>query len=116
MHMGECVTLEMFEFGEQRPIAVAAPLRNDAVLDAHGVIRSMSRKGNCWDNAPSESFFGTLKQELILGSPYLCRDGTRTLVFEYLEVYYNPKRRHSTLGFLSPNDYEQRTPIANSSM
>ncbi len=87
-----------------------------AVLAAHGVVRSMSRKGNCWDNAPSESFFGTLKQELILRSPYLGRDGTRTLVFEYLEGYYNPKRRHSTLGFLSPNDYEKMTPIATSSM
>ena len=87
-----------------------------AVLEAHGVIRSMSRKGNCWDNAPSESFFGTLNQELILRSPLLSRDGTRTLIFEYLEVYYNPKRRHSTLGFLSPNDYEKRTPEATSSM
>lgn len=87
-----------------------------AVLDAHGVIRSMSRKGNCWDNAPSESFFGTLKQELILRSPLLSRDGTRTLVFEYLEVYYNRKRRHSTLGFLSPIDYEKRNSEATSSM
>ena len=87
-----------------------------AVLAAHGVVRSMSRKGNCWDNAPSESFFGTLKQELILRSPLLCRDGTRSLVFEYLEVYYNPERRHSTLGFLSPNDYENRNPVAISSM
>ena len=87
-----------------------------AVLEAHGVIRSMSRKGNCWDNAPSESFFGTLKQELILRAPFLSRDGTRTLVFEYLEAYYNRKRRHSTLGFLSPMDYEQRTSEATSSM
>jgi transposase InsO family protein len=76
----------------------------------------MSRKGNCWDNAPSESFFGTLKQELILRAPLLSRDGTRTLVFEYLEVYYNRKRRHSTLGFLSPIDYEKRNSEATSSM
>jgi transposase InsO family protein len=87
-----------------------------AVLEANGVIRSMSRKGNCWDNAPSESFFGTLKQELILRAPFLSRDGTRTLVFEYLEAYYNRKRRHSTLGFLSPVDYETRNPEATSSM
>ena len=87
-----------------------------AVLEANGVIRSMNRKGNCWDNAPSESFFGTLKQELILRSPLLSRDGTRTLVFEYLEVYYNRKRRHSTLGFLSPIDYEKRNSEATSSM
>ena len=79
-----------------------------AVLDAHGVIRSMSRKGNCWDNAPSESFFGTLKQELILRSPFLCCDGTRTLVFEYLEVYYNPKRRHGNNNRLSPAEFERQ--------
>ena len=76
----------------------------------------MSSKGNCRDNAPSESFFGTFKQELILRSPYLDRDETRTPIFEYLEVYYNRKRRHSTIGFLSPVDYEQRTTEAISSM
>lgn len=87
-----------------------------AVLDAHGIIRSMSRIGNCWDNAPSESFFGTLKQELILRPPFLGRDGTRTFVLEYLEVYGSRTRRHSTLGFLCPMDYEQRKSKTNSYM
>lgn len=87
-----------------------------AVLHAHGIVRSMSRKADCWDNAVSESFFGTLKQELIFRCELQSRADAQTSIFEYLEVYYNPKRRHSTLGFLSPNDFEKRNPTADSTM
>lgn len=86
-----------------------------AVLKAHGIVRSMSRKGDCYDNAVSESFFSTLKQELIYRLALSTRQQARRAIFEYLEAYYNPKRRHSTLGFLSPADYEARSEVANSS-
>ena len=65
----------------------------------------MSRKGNCWDNACSESFFHTLKVEA-LDNVVLTRDQMRALVFEYIEVDYNRKRRHSALGYLSPEKFE----------
>ena len=87
-----------------------------AVLKAHGIERSMSRKGDCWDNAVAESFFGTLKQEMLFRRELEPRLATQTAIFEYLETYYNPKRRHSTLGFLSPVDFEERTDTAGSSM
>ena len=77
-------------------------------------MRSMRRKGDCWDNAPSESFFGTLKQELILRCEIQNRADAKTTIFEYREVFYNPKRRHATLGFLSPNDFEKRNLVADS--
>ena len=79
-----------------------------AVLQAYGIERSMSRKADCWDNAVAESFFGTLKQELVFRLKLQSRAATRTAIFEYMEGYYNSRRRHSTLGFLSPNDFEGR--------
>jgi transposase InsO family protein len=66
----------------------------------------MSRKGNCWDNAPMESFFHTLKTELVHYRDYLTRDEARRDIFEYIEVFYNRQRRHSTLGYLSPAQFE----------
>ncbi len=87
-----------------------------AVLKAHGIERSMSRKGDCWDNAVAESFFGTLKQEMLYRRELEPRLAAQTAIFEYLEVYYNPKRRHSTLGFLSPDDFEERAYGADTSM
>lgn len=87
-----------------------------AVLKAHGLQRSMSRKGDCWDNAVAESFFGTLKQELLFRRQVEPRLAVQTAIFEYLETYYNPKRRHSTLGFLSPIDFEERAYRADPSM
>lgn len=87
-----------------------------AVLKAHGVHRSMSRKGDCWDNAVAESFFGTLKQEMLYRRELESRRAAQTAIFEYLEVYYNPKRRHSTLGFLSPVNFEERAYGADSGM
>ena len=66
----------------------------------------MSRKADCCDNTDSESFFGTLKQELVFRIKLQSRAATRTAIFEYMEGYYNSRRRHSTLGFLSPIDFE----------
>lgn len=67
---------------------------------------SMSRKGNCWDNAPVESFFSTLKRERVHHRRYRTRAEARADIFHYIEVWYNRKRRHSSLGYLSPVDYE----------
>ena len=68
---------------------------------------SMSRKGNCWDNAMMESFFATLKKERIHHESYATREAARQSVFEYIELFYNPRRRHSALGYVSPEQYEQ---------
>lgn len=77
-----------------------------ALLAAHGVECSMSRRGNCYDNAAHESFFGTLKSECAEGR-FASRTAARQSVFEYIEVWYNRQRRHSTLGYLSPAEFEQ---------
>ena len=79
-----------------------------ALLAAHGIEPSMSRKGNCWDNAVVESFFSTLKRELIHHESYADHDEARRSLFEYIEVSYNRKRRHSTLGYRSPAEFEAR--------
>ena len=71
-------------------------------LTAYGMICSMSRKGNCWDNAPTESFFNSLKNERVHGTRYATRDEARADLFDYIEPFYNRKRRHSTLGYQSP--------------
>jgi len=76
------------------------------LLNKHGIRCSMSRKGDCWDNAPVESFFGTLKQELIFHQRYHTRSHAKQSIFEYIERFYNRKRLHSTLGYQSPVDYE----------
>jgi putative transposase len=76
------------------------------LLSGHGVECSMSRKGNCWDNAVAESFFATLKTELVHGEDWHTRDEARSALFEYIEVWYNRVRRHSTLGYKSPVQYE----------
>ncbi len=82
-----------------------------AVLKSHGIEASMSRKAECWDNAPVESFFGTLKTEL--GDPiWETRAVARAAIFEYIETWYNRKRRHSSLGYVSPEQYESSLPIA----
>jgi putative transposase len=73
-----------------------------------GISCSMSRKGNCWDNAPAESFFGTLKQECVHRYMFASRDAARSIVFEWVEVWYNRSRRHSSLGYLSPVEFEKR--------
>lgn len=77
-----------------------------------GMTSSMSRRGNCWDNACVESFFGTLKRELIHPRQYRPREEARQEIFEYLEVFYNRQRRHSTLGYQSPAEFEARAAVA----
>jgi len=76
------------------------------LLARHGLQPSMSRRGNCYDNAVTESFFGTLKTELVHHESYATREAARQSLFEYIEVFYNRKRRHSTLGYISPAEYE----------
>jgi len=83
-----------------------------ALLTQHGIQQSMSRKGNCWDNAVSESFFHTLKTELIHHQIYRTRSEARHAVFEYIEVFYNRERLHSANGYLSPVDYELQIKAA----
>lgn len=78
-----------------------------ALLTAHGMVSSMSRKGDCWDNAVVESFFATLKTELVDGAAWGTREHARTALFEYIEAWYNRVRRHSSLGYRSPMQYEQ---------
>jgi len=80
-----------------------------ALLSRHGIRQSMSRKGDCWDNAPMESFFHTLKTELVMHCDYKTRDQARASLFDYLEVFYNRQRRHSTINYKSPLAFEGRT-------
>src|SRR4028119_1513877 len=72
---------------------------------------SMSRRGNCFDNAVVESFFGTLKNEMVNRCRFATRQQARQEVFEYIEVWYNRQRRHSSLGYVSPAEFEQRSLI-----
>lgn len=76
------------------------------LLESHGIVCSMSRRGNCWDNAAMESFFSTLKTERLSRKRYRTRDELRADVFDYIERFYNPKRRHSTIGYISPVQFE----------
>jgi putative transposase len=76
-------------------------------LADHGIACSMSRRANCWDNAPMESFFASLKKELVHDEDYATRAEARASVFEYIEVFYNRVRRHSSLGYQSPVEYEK---------
>jgi putative transposase len=78
-----------------------------SLMDDHQIVVSMSRTGNCYDNAPMESFFSTLKCELVHDRHYHTRAEARQDVFEYIEVFYNRIRLHSSLGYLSPVEYEQ---------
>lgn len=85
----------------------ASDLYQKTIKD-HGFICSMSRKGNCWDNAPSESFFHTLKTELVHHRRYQTREEAKQEIFEYIEVFYNRQRRHSTIDYQTPLGYEER--------
>jgi putative transposase len=77
------------------------------VLAGEGIACSMSRKGDCWDNAPMESFFASLKKELVHREEYTTREQAKASIFEYIEVFYNRVRRHSSLGFVSPAEFER---------
>ena len=78
----------------------------------HGVTCSMSRAGNVWDNAVMESFFSSLKTERTARRMYRTRDQAKADVFDYIERFYNPRRRHSTLGYMSPMEFEMKVRLA----
>jgi putative transposase len=78
----------------------------------HGVVCSMSRSGNVWDNAAMESFFSSLKTERTAAKTYRSRDEAKADVFDYIERFYNPKRRHSTIGYMSPMEFERQAGLA----
>jgi len=90
-----------------RGVQYACELYRSA-LEKHRITRSMSRSGNCYDNAMVESFFGTLKSELVHRTRYRTREQARSSVFEWIECWYNRRRRHSSLGYVSPEAFEAR--------
>jgi len=79
------------------------------LLKKHGIECSMSRRGNCYDNAPVESFFSSLKRERVRRQTYKTRDEAKADVFDYIECFYNRKRRHTYLGYISPVEFENRS-------
>ena len=83
-----------------------------AALAAHGLVASMSGTGDCWDNAVAESFFASIKAELVDINHYPTRAAALTAIADYIERFYNPKRRHSFLGYLSPMEYELKAQVA----
>jgi putative transposase len=83
-----------------------------AILAQNEFVGSMSRKGDCWDNAVAESFFHTLKVELVHRNQFRTRDEAKRKIFEYVEMYYNRRRAHSTLGNLSPFEYEKQAILS----
>ena len=78
----------------------------------HGVVCSMSRSGNVWDNAAMESFFSSLKTERTARKTYRTRNEAKADVFDYIERFYNVKRRHSTIGYMSPMEFEMQAELA----
>jgi transposase InsO family protein len=83
-----------------------------ALLASHNLRCSMSRRGNCWDNAVAESFFATLEHELLADNDFASHRAARGAIFEFIEVWYNRERRHSSLGYVSPVHYEQAMTAA----
>ncbi|BCO30426.1 hypothetical protein TspCOW1_27070 [Thiohalobacter sp. COW1] len=119
-HMRESLVLEALHMAvSQRDIAHGALIHSDRgvqyraheyqeALRGYGLRCSMSRKGNCWDNAVMESFFSRLKVELIYAENYKTVHEARSGIFEYIELFHNRERRHSAIGYISPHAYEQR--------
>jgi transposase InsO family protein len=119
-HMREDLIIDAFEMAAaERDIKEETLIHSDRgvqyrgnsyqeTLQRYGVQCSMSRKGNCWDNAVMESFFSRLKVELIYAENYKSAEEARAGIFEYIELFYNKVRRHSAINYLSPNDYEQK--------
>ena len=121
--MGECLTEDLAVKALEMAITTRKPaaglLRNEdrgsqytglayrRKFEGAGAISSMSRKGDCWDNAVVESFFASLKAEEVDGRLYQTRDEARAAIFEYVEVFYNRRRRHSSLGYLCPARFEE---------
>lgn len=119
-HMRESLILDALNMAvSQRQIQPGALIHSDRgvqyrgneyqeALRSYGLRCSMSRKGNCWDNAAMESFFSRLKVELIYAENYKHVETARSGIFEYIEGFYNRSRRHSAIGYVSPHDYEQQ--------
>jgi len=119
-HMRESLVLEALAMAvSQRDVRKGALIHSDRgvqyrgneyqeSLRAYGLRCSMSRKGNCWDNAVMESFFSRLKVELIYAENYKTVEDARSGIFEYIEMFHNRARRHSALGYVSPHFYEQQ--------
>ena len=110
--MGHRLTVELAECAFTMALANQTPTAGLLHHSDRGITTSISRKGNGWDNACVESFFGTLKRELVYHWHYATREDARQDIFEYIEVFYNRRRRHSTLGYDSPVEYEARTAVA----
>lgn len=108
MALGHRVGIEDLVHHSDRGVQYASDDYQKA-LKARGITCSMSRRANCWDNAVAESFFGTLKTELIYRRPWLTRESAREAIGEYIEVFYNRIRRHSTIGYVSPAKFEETT-------
>ncbi len=83
------------------------------LLKAHGIAGSMSRKGDCWDNAVVESFFGSLKSERVHWRSYQTREDARSDIVDYITMFYNSRRLHSYLGYQSPDEFERNGQLAN---
>ena len=108
---GRCPEVGVIHHSDRGVQYASAEFR--AVLKAHGFVQSMSRKGNCYDNAAKESFYHTLKTELVNHERYRTRAEARASVFDYIEAFYNRQRIHSTLGYMSPEAFERgRTNVA----
>jgi len=115
-----CDALTMAHWRRKRPTNVIvhsdqgstyASNAYQALLNKYQARCSMSRKGDCWDNAVAESFFGSLKTEWTDGCDYHTHDQARKSIFEYIELFYNSKRRHSHLGYISPMQFEKRLSL-----
>lgn len=111
----DALTMALFKRGRPKDVIVHSDRGSQyasqayrKIIDQYDLRQSMSRKGNCWDNACAESFFHSLKVEAIHGEPILTREQMRQTVFEYIEVDYNRQRRHSALGYLSPENFEKQ--------
>ena len=87
-----------------------------AIQQDHQIIQSMSRKGDCWDNATSESFFSTLKREIPQMANFAHQKQAKATIFEYIEVFYKRIRAHSTIGYRSPAEFEEHTRIMKKSV
>ena len=98
----------------ERPIELAQYACGDyrKLLRLHGIKASMSRKGNCLDNAPMESFFGSLKTELVHRTRFSTRREARAALFEYIEIFYNQRWRHSSIGYRTPAQARRDMTIA----
>lgn len=120
-HMRESLVLDALDTAvAQRELTPGLLLHSDRgvqyrgneyqeALQNYGIDCSMSRRGNCWDNAVMESFFSRFKVELIYAESFKTVEDARTEIFEYIEMFYNRKRRHSSLGYVSPHEYEQQS-------